>query len=71
MHVKHKELVAIRVIMTDKDYQSAILKSVPEEMLKFALDLLTASCIFQPASSINPDLLIDHISEEADCLSAQ
>ena len=61
--------MAIGVVMTDKDYQSAILKSVPEEMLKFALNLLTASHIFQPTSSIDPDLLINHISKKADHLS--
>jgi hypothetical protein len=70
MHVKHKELAAIGIAMTDKDYQPAILKSVPEEMSEFASNLLTTSCIFQPTSSLDPDLLIDHISEEADCLTA-
>ena len=38
--------------------------------MKFASNLLTVSCIFQPTFSLNPDLLIDHISEEADCLTA-
>ena len=54
MCVKCEELVAIGVAMTDKDYQSAILKSVPEEMSKFALNLLTASCILQPTSFLDP-----------------
>ena len=71
MCVKHEELMAIGITMTDKDYQSAILKSVPEEMSKFALNLLTMSCIFQPTSSLDPNLLIGHISEKADCLTAQ
>ena len=70
MQVKHEELAAVSIVMTDKDYQSAILKLVPEEMSKFASNLLTASCIFQPTSSLDPDLLIDHISEEADHLTA-
>ena len=43
---------------------------VLEEMSKFALNLLTTSHIFQPTSSLDPDLLIHHISEEADCLTA-
>ena len=40
-------------------------------MSKFASNLLITSHIFQPTSSLNPDHLIDHISEEADHLTAQ
>src|SRR6266851_8670947 len=36
MHVKRKELAAVGVSVTPKDYQSAILKAIPEEMSKFA-----------------------------------
>jgi hypothetical protein len=68
MCIKHEELVAIRVTISDKDYQSTILKAVLEEMLKFTSNLLTASWLFWPSKSIDPDVLIDHISEEADCL---
>ncbi len=40
-------------------------------MSKFASRLLTAACVLMPTTSINPDTLIDHISEEANRLAAQ
>ena len=71
MHVKHEELVAVGVTMSDKEYWSAIIKSLPEEMSKFASGLLTAARVLTPSTSIDPNILIDHISEEADRLSAR
>jgi transposase InsO family protein len=71
MHVKREELAAVGVTMSDKEYRSAIIKSLPEEMSKFASGLLTAARILTPTTSIDPDILIDHISEEADRLSAR
>jgi hypothetical protein len=71
MHVKREELAAVSVTMTEKEYRSAIIKALPEEMSKFASGLLTAARVLQPSTSIDPDILIDHISEEADRLSAQ
>ena len=70
MHVKH-ELVAVSITMSDKEYCSAIIKSLPNKMSKFASGLLTAACVIQPTNSIDPNILIDHISEEADQLAAQ
>jgi len=71
MRVKREELAAVGVTMSDKEYRSAIIKSLPEEMSKFASSLLTASRVIQPSASIDPDILIDHISEEADRVSAR
>jgi hypothetical protein len=71
MCVKREELVAIGVLMSDKEYRSAIIKSLPKEMSKFSSGLLTAACMLQPSTSIDPDILIDHISEEADRLFAR
>ncbi len=69
MRVKCEELAAVGVTMTEKEYCSAI-KAIPDEMSKFASGLLTAARVLLPTTSINPDILIDHISEEADCLAA-
>jgi hypothetical protein len=69
MHVKCEELATVGVTISDKDYKSAILKAVLEEMSKFASNLLMASWLFQPSKTIDPDVLIDHISEEADRLA--
>ena len=71
MRIKCEELAAIGVTMGEKEYRSAIIKSLPEEMSKFASQLLTASHVIQPTTSINPDTLIDHISKEADRLAAR
>jgi hypothetical protein len=71
MCVKCEELVAVGVEVTGKEYQSAILKSIPEEMFKFASSLLTSAWMFAPGMKVDPNILIDNISEEADCLTAQ
>jgi len=71
MCMKHEELVAIRVEVTGKEYQSAILKSIPEEMFKFASGLLTSTWMFMPGVKVDPDILIDNISKEADRLTAR
>ena len=68
MWVKRKELSAVGMTMSDKEYWSAIIKALPEEMSKFASSLLTAA---HATTSIDPDILIDHISKEADRLFAR
>src|SRR6266702_7625579 len=70
MRVKREELAAVGVTMTKKEYHSAIIKAIPDEMSKFASGLLTATRVLSPTTSIDPDILIDHISEEADHLAA-
>jgi hypothetical protein len=71
MHVKCEEFAAVGITMTEKEYRSAIIKALPEEMSKFVSGLLTAARMLQPSTSIDPDILIDHISEEADRLLVQ
>ena len=71
MRVKREELAAVGVSMSEKEYRSAIIKSLPEEMSKFASSLLTAARVISPSTSIDPDVLIDHICEEADRLAAR
>jgi hypothetical protein len=71
MRVKREELAAVGVTMSEKEYRSAIIKALPEEMSKFASGLLTAARVLSPTTSIDPDILIDHVSEEADRLAAR
>jgi hypothetical protein len=71
MRMKREELAAIGISMTPKDYQTAILKAIPEEMSKFASRLLTTSHMFAPTTQIDLDILIDHICEESDRLAMQ
>jgi hypothetical protein len=71
MRMKREELAAVGVEVTGKEYQSAILKSIPEEMSKFASSLLTSTRMFAPGVKVDPDILIDNISEEADRLTAR
>jgi gag-polypeptide of LTR copia-type len=71
MCMKHEELAAIGVEVTGKECQSAILKSILEEMSKSASGLLTSAQMFVPSAQVDPNILIDNISEEADRLTAQ
>jgi hypothetical protein len=71
MHVKREELAAIGVEVIGKEYQSAILKSILEEMSKFASGLFTSAWMFVPGMKVDPNILIDNISEEADRLTAR
>jgi len=71
MHVKREELATVGISVTPKDYQSAILKAILEEMFKFTSGLLTTSRMFVPTTQIDPDILIDHICEESDRLAMQ
>ncbi|KAI9429466.1 hypothetical protein H4582DRAFT_2089143 [Lactarius indigo] len=70
MRMKHEELVAVGVTMTQKEHRSAIIKAIPDEMSKFASGLLTAVHVLSPSTNIDPNLLIDHISKEANHLAA-
>jgi transposase InsO family protein len=71
MRVKREELAAVGVTMNEKEYRSAIIKALPEEMSKFASGLLTAARVLSSTKSIDPEVLIDHVSEEADRLAAR
>ena len=71
MRVWREELAAVGVTVTAREYQSAILKAIPEEMLKFTFRLLTASQMFAPTTQIDLDALINHICEEADHLTTR
>src|SRR6266404_5476034 len=67
MRVKWEELAAVRVMMTEKEYHSAIIKSLPEDMVKFASSMLSTTHMLNPSKDIDANLLI---SVAAACLAA-
>lgn len=58
--------------MSDKEYRTTFVESLPGKMSesRFAPALLRASRVLQLVTSIDPDILIDHIAEEAERLAA-
>jgi transposase InsO family protein len=64
---KREELAAAGIRITNKEYQHTVLKSIPEELAKFAAQLLSSARLnHQPP--VDTDTLIDHICEEAERL---
>jgi hypothetical protein len=52
---KHKELVATGISITNMDYQHTMLKSIHEELAKFAAQLLSSVCLnHQSLSTLTP-----------------
>jgi hypothetical protein len=70
MRVKREELAAVGVTMSDKEYRSAIIKSLPRKCQN-SPRVTHHRTNPHPSKSIDPDILIDHISEEADRLAAR
>jgi hypothetical protein len=68
LHYKHEELVAAGVHITDKEYECTILQSIPDELVKFALQLLVIARAIHHFSKVNIDTLIGYICEEAERL---
>ena len=64
---KCKELVAAGVTVTNKDYECIVLHSIPEELAKFAAQLLSAAHLNR-ATTTDTDTLISHICEKAEHL---
>jgi hypothetical protein len=62
---KRKELAAAGISITQKDYQCTVLKGIPEELAKFAAQLLSSACL-NSRPPVATDTLIDHICEEAE-----
>jgi hypothetical protein len=61
-------LAAAGVQITDKDYQRAVLRGIPEELTTFASQLLSSAMLTHRV--IDTDVLIDHICEEAERLKS-
>ena len=65
---KREELAAAGVRVTNRDYQRTVLRGIPEELAKFASQLLAAARLTRQQSVVDTDTLIDHICEEAERL---
>ena len=63
---KREELAAAGIRTSSKDYQRTVLRGIPEDLAKFAAQLLGAAHVSN--SPLDTDALIDHICEEADRL---
>jgi hypothetical protein len=65
---KREELAAAGVRVTNRDYQRTVLRGIPEDLAKFASQLLAAARLTRQQSVVDTDTLIDHICEEAERL---
>jgi hypothetical protein len=66
LHCKHEELAAAGVRITQKEYQCTVLKALPDELAKFAAQLLTSACV--ASHVLNTDTLINSVIEESEHL---
>jgi hypothetical protein len=62
LHYKKEKLATAGVRVTQKEYQHTVLKSIPDELAKFASQLLTNAWI--TSHVINTETLINSICEE-------
>jgi len=69
--IKKEELAKVGVKIDDKDYLSTIISSLPHALLNFASAQLASACMFSMSKSIDSDVLISLLIEEADCQKAQ
>ncbi len=66
LRYKCEELAAVGVQITQKEYQCTILKSLPNELVKFASQLLVSA--HHSSLILNTDTLINSVIEESECL---
>jgi hypothetical protein len=67
-NVRREVLAAAGVHITDKEYQRTLLRGIPDELARFASQLLSATRLVHHASTVDTDTLIDYICEEAERL---
>ncbi len=58
--------MAAGVQITQREYQHTILRSLPDELAKFAAQLLLSTC--HSGFILNTDILINSVIEESECL---
>ena len=63
---KREELAVAGITVSAKDYERTVLRGIPEELAKFAAHLLSSARLVHKVESIDTDMLISHICEEAD-----
>ena len=68
LQYKREELAAAGVSITDRDYQRTVLRGITEELARFASTILSSTHIFGSTFTVDTEILIDHICEEADRL---
>ena len=66
LRTKKEELAAVGVSIDDTDFRPTIIKSLPNSLANFASSQLTAARLFTTAKTLEPDILISVIAEEAD-----
>src|SRR6266851_5443417 len=66
LRCKHEELAAVGVQITQREYQHTILKSLPNELAKFAAQLLVSA--HHSGFILDTDILISSIIEESERL---
>jgi hypothetical protein len=71
LRVKKEELAQVGVTIDEKDYLSTIISSLPYHLSNFASAQLTAAKMFAPTKSIEPDILMSLLMEEAERQKAQ
>ena len=71
LYIKKEELAIYSIIIDKKNYHSTIVKSLPLSLTNFVSEQLTAACLYFISKTIDFDLLISIICEEAGCQLAQ
>jgi len=65
---KHEELAAMGMHITDNKFQRTLLQGIPDELVRFALQLLATARAIHHSLKVNINNLISHICEEAERL---
>jgi len=71
LRVKREELASVGVKISEDDYCSTIINSLPNSLANFASSQLAAAQLFADTKTIAPDMLISLISEEYECQKNQ
>ena len=66
LRTKRDELAAVGVLIEEKDYRSTIIQSLPKYLASFASGQLATACLYSPTQTIDPDLPISLVIEEAE-----
>jgi len=66
LHYKCKELSAAGIQITQREYQHTILKSLPDKLAKFVVQLLISTC--HSGFILDTNTLINSVIEESECL---
>jgi hypothetical protein len=68
---KHEELVAAKVLVTEKEYERTILQGIPGELVTFTSQLLSLAAIIDKSAAINFNALMNQICKEANRLKSR